>query len=140
VTQPELPSDHSSSAELCVWAKRVNATWLVQGGLDATAEEYLRHLEATDCLRLDQSCRNARRLLANREPSEDPKAWFYAGLFSLARPEEIERFLQNHWMTRAAVMATAVQAPDGVSNAALQKLRRIRDALSRMLKPTMGPF
>jgi hypothetical protein len=118
----------------------VNATWLVQGGLDATAEEYLRHLEVTDWRRLEHSCRNARRLLEQRDPSEDPKAWFYAGLFSLATPEEIEQFLPNHWMTRAAVMATSVEAPDGVSNAALQKVRRIRDALSQLLKQTAGPF
>ena len=139
MTQPELTSEHASSAELRAWAQRVNATWIVQGGLDAAAENYLRYLEAADCRRLDQSCRNARKLLENREHSEDPKAWFYAGLFSLATDEEIERFLPNHWMTRAAVMAMEVQAPDGISNAALQKLARIRDALGRLRKQTAGP-
>lgn len=38
-----------------------------------------------------------------RGPLEDPKPWFYAGLFRLATPAEVRRFLSTHRTTKAAV-------------------------------------
>src|SRR5690349_13116146 len=80
------------SSELCAWARKVNSSWIVHSDLDRHAEEYLAHLESSDPLRLELSCENARALVKLRDPFEDPKAWFYAGLFSLATPEELDRF------------------------------------------------
>ena len=112
----------------------MNARWIVQAGLDRDAENYMRHLESTDSSRLERSCQNARLLASLREPAEDPKPWFYAGLFSLATPEEVERFIGRHWMTRSAVSAVPLPCPDGNPQAAIARLQRIRDALSRLRK------
>ena len=122
-----------SSSEIAAWAHKLNCSWIVHGGLDRHADEYLRHLAATDTERLARSCRRARLMLQAREPAEDPKAWFYSGVFSLATPEEVERFIGQHWMTRAAVSSTPVADPLGISKAAIEKLRRIRVALSRLV-------
>jgi hypothetical protein len=112
----------------------VNSSWIVHSDLDRHAEEYLAHLESSDPPRLERSCENARALVGLRDPFGDPKAWFYAGLFSLATPDELDRFAETHWMTRAAVSSIDPPESAGFSPSALEKLRRIRDALSRLPK------
>jgi hypothetical protein len=122
------------SFDACGWARKVNARWIVQAGLDRDAEDYMQHLEASDPSRLERSCQNARWLASLRKPAEDPKPWFYAGLFSLATPEEVQRFVGRHWLTCSAVSAVPLPSPVGNPLAAIETLQRIREALSRLSK------
>ena len=85
------------------WVRRVNRTWLVRGRLNQDAEAWLDHLAALDDGRLEASCEAARRMCGLRDPGCDPKPWFYAGLFSLATPDEAKKFLADHRITRAVV-------------------------------------
>lgn len=89
--------------EPIAWAKRVNRTWLTKGGLNQDADAWMKHLAARGGGRLKRSCENARAMCGFRDPLDDPKPWFYAGLFSLATREEAQRFLANHRITKAAV-------------------------------------
>lgn len=85
------------------WARRVNHTWLVRGGLDQAAELWLRHLAATDPVRLEACCATARTMCGMRDPLADPKPWFYTGLFGLATADEVMRFIPTHRVTKAAI-------------------------------------
>lgn len=85
------------------WVVRVNSSWLVRGGLDEAAGRWIEHLRATDPARLEASCDAARGMCRMRQPLADPKPWFYAGLFSLATPEEVARFIPGYRITKAAV-------------------------------------
>ncbi len=89
------------------WARRVNRRWIVRRELAATAERWLDELAARRDPRLATACRNARAFVALRSHQEDPKPWFYAGLFSLATAEEARRFLRPHRLTSAAIPSTA---------------------------------
>src|ERR1041384_2872948 len=44
---------------------------------------------------------------------EDPKPWFYAGLFSLATVEEARRFLANHSFTLSAIPSLSTELCPG---------------------------
>lgn len=112
--------------------KKVNARWLVNGGLDRDAENYIQHLEAVDLPRLERSCRIARRLVDIRDRSEDPKPWFYAGLFSLATTAEAERFAGRHPLTLAAISPVPHPGEANRSPATLGIILRIREALARV--------
>jgi hypothetical protein len=92
------------------WARRVNRGWFVHGGLDVTADAWLTHLEQTDPARFLASCEIARALSRGPDHTIDPKPWFYAGLFSLATPEEARHYLANHRFTAAAIPALAHDA------------------------------
>lgn len=116
----------------CGWAKWVNSRWIVHGGLKTHAEEYMRHLSVLDPGRLERACRNARSLMEQRERWEDPKAWFYAGLFSCATEEEVARFLDGHPFTRAAVLRDGEETDSDASRSGGKKLQRIRAALGRL--------
>lgn len=85
------------------WAERVNRTWIVHSNLNNSAEDWLHHLAALDDGRLVKSCEVARRMCAARDSLDDPKPWFYAGLFHLATAEEARDFLPNHRVTRATI-------------------------------------
>ena len=87
------------------WARRVNRSWLVRGGLDGHAEEWLRELAEMKDGRLPLSCVAARAMCGLRAPLEDPKPWFYAGLFHLATADEAAHLLASHYVTLAAVPA-----------------------------------
>jgi len=87
------------------WVRRVNRTWLVHGGLDQAAEQWLDHLQATDPSRLEAACAAARAMCGIRQPLADPKPWFYAGLFHLATAGEAARFISAHRITLATVPA-----------------------------------
>src|SRR5690606_12497863 len=87
------------------WAKRVNR-WIVHEGLAERAEEWLSYLEKLGDGRLAKSCAMCRTMSRIRRRNEDPKPWFYAGLFSLATAEEVHRFLSNHRLTAAVIPAT----------------------------------
>ena len=64
--------------------------------------------------------------------SEDPKPWFYAGLFSLATPEEAERFAGTHWLTSSAIAEEQDPRLTAESPELIEKLGRIREALARV--------
>lgn len=95
--------DHHSSLPTPDWVKRVNCSWLVRGGLRENAEAWLEYLAKLDDGRLLPSCEAARAMCGMRDPLEDPKPWFYAGLFSLATADEARRFLNVHRVTKAIV-------------------------------------
>jgi hypothetical protein len=87
------------------WVHRVNRSWLVQGNLNEHAAEWLEYLAARGDDRLERSCETARAMCDLRDPLEDPKPWFYAGLFSLATAPEARRFLAGHRTTTATLPA-----------------------------------
>jgi hypothetical protein len=85
------------------WARRVNRAWLVRSNLNEHTEAWLDHLASLDDGRLLKSCEIARAMCDHRRPEEDPKPWFYSGIFQLATAAEAERFLATHRVTRATV-------------------------------------
>jgi hypothetical protein len=113
----------------------VNDHWIVRHGLKKSAAAYLDYLEANDPQRLRGSCRRARRLVSVRPPREDPKPWFYAGLFSLATVEEGRLFLADHWFTTACIPALATlvvppSEPVRLGADTRRKIMRIQEALA----------
>ena len=124
--QETTPPDHVA------WAKRVNSRWIVHGDLNRNAELYLDHLARTNPSRLVLSCRNAHLMTDWCDPGEDPKPWFYSGLFSQATPEEARTFLADHWLTRivtASPEKLAATSPENVAETTLEKIQRIQRAL-----------
>lgn len=113
------------------WVRRVNSRWIVRQGLRESSAAYLDHLAATNEEKLMRSCRRARRLTNRFGSSEDPKPWFYAGLFSLASDEEASTFLADHPFTRAALpgpggRVSGFFGPDSVAKTTWEKILRIR--------------
>jgi hypothetical protein len=118
------------------WVRHVNGRWIVRESLRADASAYLDHLAAKDPGRLTESCRRA-RVLAVTHPGEDPKPWFYSGLFSLATQEEAARFLKGHDFTIACIPRLAggglgTLQVDEVRPDTAGKIRRVRAALEAM--------
>lgn len=85
------------------WVRRVNRTWIVHAGLDRQAESWLDYLEQQGDPRLAPSCDLSKKMSSRRDPSGDPKPWFYAGLFGFADHQEARRFLARHPVTQAAI-------------------------------------
>lgn len=85
------------------WVRQVNARWLVHSDLRGSATAYLDHLEVTDPERLLDSCRIVRELMRRLGPAEDPKPRFYAGVFSLATPQEAQQYLHAHLFTLSLI-------------------------------------
>lgn len=85
------------------WVKRINRSWIVHNNLNDRAEAWVHYLAEDDDARLMKSCKIARTMCDMREPLDDPKPWFYAGLFNLATAEEAQRFLETHRVTKATV-------------------------------------
>jgi hypothetical protein len=123
------------------WATRVNRTWIVRGHLNDQAEHWLEHLASLDDGRLRQSCENARAMCGLRAPLDDPKPWFYAGLFSLATPAEARTFLASHRVTKSLVPSMADDEEvrlwlDRVGPETHHLLDRLRQALARVYRDT----
>ena len=132
--------DHHSTLPSPDWVKRVNHSWLVRGGLKENADDWLEYLSKLDDGRLRQSCEAARAMCGMRDPLEDPKPWFYAGLFSLATAEEARRFLSVHRITKAAVPAMADDEDvtlwlDRVGSETRELVQKLRDGLARLPRP-----
>jgi hypothetical protein len=85
------------------WVKRINRSWIVHNNLNDQAEAWIDYLAAQSDPRLQASCETARAMCDLREPLDDPKPWFYAGLFHLATAQEAIRFLDTHRVTKATV-------------------------------------
>jgi hypothetical protein len=132
-----MASSEGNQIDSVPWARRVNRSWIVHHGLKECAQAYLDHLEEKTPSRLIPSCRRAYRMVRLCPPGEDPKPWFYAGLFSLANQEETRRFLADHWFTRSCLLSLA--GPPGerpedpaISSGTREKINRIRHALVRL--------
>ena len=119
------------------WVKRVNRTWLVKGSLNEHADAWLEYLAALNDGRLQLSCENARAMCSLRQPLDDPKPWFYAGLFSLATAPEAKRFLAPHRITKATVPAMeddedVILWTDRVGPETIELLERLREGIARL--------
>jgi len=119
------------------WVKRVNRTWLTKGGINNTATAWMKHLAACGNGRLKHSCENARAMCSFRDPLDDPKPWFYSGLFSLATAEEARRFLATHRITRGAIPSMhddedVVLWLDRVGPETRELIARLREAIDRL--------
>jgi hypothetical protein len=119
------------SADPVAFARMINARWIVHGGLDRDAEDYLKYLITTAPSRFERSCQNACLMLRSRDSTEDPKPWFYAGWVSLASAEEANRFLGAHRVIHAAVSPAAL-IPEDLPPAVMEKIHRIRAALAQL--------
>ncbi len=124
-----MPVFHASDP---AWARRVNDRWIVHEDLASHAAAYLDHLERSDPSRLQQSCERARRLLGSAEPMEDPKPWFYSGLFSLARPKERQTFLSAHPFLQTVLKGVPAASLRGAGEATWQKIHRLQAALASL--------
>ena len=96
---------HHAHMSAVDWVKRINRSWIAHNNLNDQAEAWGDYLAAQDDTRLQPSCEIARAMCDLREPLDDPKPWFYAGLFHLATVEEAKRFLDTHRVTKATVPA-----------------------------------
>ena len=152
VTQPSLPDDKTlfnhgpggpfmstDTTDDIAWARRVNSRWIVRQGLRASAAAYLDRLESIDPERLQRSCHRARRLTDRYGSAEDPKPWFYAGLFSLATREEADEFLTEHYFTLASLPGhedevPAFPGPDSVAASTWEKILRIREGVAGLAR------
>ena len=119
------------------WARRVNARWIVREGLRASASGYLDLLASIDPERLSRSCRRARGLTGRFGSTEDPKPWFYAGLFSLATKDEVKHFLTQHHFTLATLPGHEDAVPgflcsDSVATPTWEKIVRIREGVAAL--------
>lgn len=120
------------------WARRVNSRWIAHRDLNRNAGLYLDHLARTDPPRLVSSCRNAHLMTGWCDPVEDPKPWFYSGLFSLITPKEAGTLLADHWLTRMVTASPgelATTAPENVAEITLEKIQRIQMALTKLPPP-----
>ncbi len=116
------------------WTSRVNARWIDHHGLNHSAAAYLTHLAQVDQPRLTASCRRA-HWMVEHAALEDPKPWFYAGLFSLATAEETAPFLAAHWLTTIVTDTynpVATPGPEGVSESTVKIIRRLQAALAKL--------
>ena len=135
-----MPSSKAQTIDYTAWAKRANARWIVHGGLGKNAEAYMAHLERCDPTRLDLSCRNAYLMVWQRDSMEDPKPWFYGGLFSLATAEEAAKFTSEHWLTNLLVgpnqeTALSKLTPE-VGDLTLEKIESLRGAMAKLPDPS----
>lgn len=118
------------------WVRHVNGRWIVRESLREDAAAFLESLSGTDPDRLRESCRRARSL-TSAHPGEDPKPWFYAGLFSLATEAEAARFLKGHDFTIACIPRLAdcsfrALRVDEVRPDTAEKIQRVRAALEAL--------
>ena len=131
--QPE-----TTTPDYVAWVKRVNDRWIVHRDLNRNAGLYLDHLARTDQPRLVSSCRNAHLMTGWCDPMEDPKPWFYSGLFSLTTPEEAGTFIADHWLTRMVTASSGklTAANENRAETTLEKIHRIQMALAKLPSPS----
>ena len=98
---------HRDTSQVIDWARRINSGWFVRNGLADTAAAWLDYLEKTDPVRLHASCEAARNLSRGPDRINDPKPWFYGGLFILATEAEARQFLSRYRLTSAVIPALA---------------------------------
>ena len=101
---------HRDTTDVIAWAKRINRGWFVRNGLADATDAWLDHLAQHDPDRLLASCEIARALSRGPDRVNDPKPWFYSGLFALATEAEARQFLANYKLTSTAIPALAADA------------------------------
>ncbi len=128
----------SQQSETVAWVREVNSRWIVHHGLKEHATAFIAHLEDNDTSRLIAACDRAVRMIHACQADEDPKPWFYSGLFSVATAEEAERYLAEHWFT-AQCIAPYLPGPCrlGTKEASVgpeteAKIDRIRQTLAEL--------
>jgi hypothetical protein len=129
-----MTSKNTAPPECVTRTRQINSRWIVHHHLRQNTELYLEHLSQNDPPRLVSSCRNALWMIEQGDPLEDPKPWFYSGLFSLATADEAKQFLAGHWLTRIvtpAAKALKEADPETVGEITWEKIRRLREALAR---------
>jgi len=119
------------------WVRHVNGRWLVRDRLRADAAAFLDHLAAIDPERLREACHRARITSDRRARNEDPKPWFYSGLFSLATHAEAVRFLRGHDFTIACLPKLDKCDLNTLPSETLREetsdlLRRVREAITAL--------
>lgn len=117
------------------WVKRTNARWLTHYNLSLNAEAYLNHLAQIDASRLRASCHNAYLMIWQRDQREDPKPWFYSGLFSLAREAEARKFLIRHWSARDVIPSSKnilIPLSERLNEMSLEKIRSLQEAMAKL--------
>lgn len=127
---------HHAHMSAVDWVKRVNRAWIVHNNLNDQAEAWVDYLLANQDPRLDRSCETARTMCDLRDPLDDPKPWFYAGLFHFATADEAKRFLDVHRVTKATVPVMADDESvklwtNRISTETQELLDRLRSALVR---------
>ncbi len=116
------------------WVKQINRSWIVHNNLNVQADAWGSYLADLGDGRLEHSCEIARTMCDLRDPLDDPKPWFYAGLFHLATAPEAQRFLDTHRVTKATI-PTMVDDESvrlwiaRISPETRELLDRLRDAL-----------
>lgn len=117
----------ASSQDRVKWVRTVNSRWIVHEGLDVTTRHYLDELEQKDPDRLRRACALAYRMAKAGVPAEDPKPRFYGGLYALATPEEVERYLADY---RFIASLHPEGRPDACFGAeTLKRIERLRGEL-----------
>jgi hypothetical protein len=134
-----MANEETQKFDAVAWARRVNSRWIVHHGLGESAEKYLDKLSRSDPERLARSCAHAHRLTEEFGHTEDPKPWFYAGLFSLATANEARQFLNPHPFTASTISSLEGEVDDGVALAdageeTRNKIARIRETVRLLLK------
>ena len=117
------------------WVRHANARWIVHHNLSLNADAYLNHLAQVDAGRLLASCHNAYLMIWQRDQREDPKPWFYSGLFSLATPDESRKFLAGHWLTKQVTASSNDALPllsESREEMTQEKIRHLQEALSKL--------
>jgi len=123
----------SSVSQEVAAARRINERWIVRGDLRENTRNYLDHLAKADPARLERSCGIALKLVHARGKLEDPKALFYAELFSLATRGEAESYLTAHRLTWAVWRKLHGVLPDDSADAA----DRLAESLAQRVSDAM---
>lgn len=121
------------------WVRRINRSWIVHNNLNDQAEAWVDYLTELNDGRLESSCEIARSMCDLRDPLDDPKPWFYAGLFHLASAAEAVRFLDRHRVTKATVPVMEEDESvrlwiNRISQETRELLERLREALASIMK------
>ena len=112
------------------WVRRINRSWIVHNNLNDQADAWITYLAELGDGRLNTSCEIARNMCDLRDPLDDPKPWFYAGLFHLATVAEAKQFLDTHRVTKATV---ATMVDDESVNLWIARIRpETRELLNRL--------
>ena len=118
------------------WVRRINRSWIVHNNLNDQADAWITYLANLGDGRLNSSCEIARSMCDLRDSLDDPKPWFYAGLFHLATAAEAKGFLDTHRVTKATVPTMVDDESvrlwiDRISPETCELLDRLRQALEQ---------
>lgn len=117
------------------WVKRTNARWIAHDNSSLNAEGYLNHLAQVEARRLLASCHNAYLMIWQRDQREDPKPWFYSGLFCLATEDEARKFLTGHWFmwyVRTSSKNILPFLSESMDEMSLQKIWSLQEAVAKL--------